>query len=147
MATSIEVDSKAFGRIAIEDRQLVRFPAGLFGFPELTEYALIDAARPPFYWLQSTEVQQTAFVVLNPYEVTPNYVLDIPPADLEAIEDPPAEDLVVFAIVTIPNDRTRMSINLQGPVIINRYSRVGRQAISLDPRWRTRHFLFPGQET
>ena len=53
---------------------------------------------------------------------------------------------LLFAIVTIPEDSRRMTANLQGPVIINRRTRVGRQFISPSPRWGIRHFILEEME-
>lgn len=141
-----EIESKIYGTISVQEQQVVQFPRGLFGFEDQHDYALLDSNTPPFYWLQSTTKRDLAFVLINPYIVAPNYVLDIAEEDLEGIDSPEADDLLVFAIVTIPRDRTRISCNLQGPLIMNRKSRVGRQAISLDPRWEIKHFLTGGEE-
>ena len=51
------------------------------------------------------------------------------------------EDALSFAIVTIPEDARRMTANLQGPLILNRETRTGRQCISGDPRWQVRHLI------
>jgi len=47
----------------------------------------------------------------------------------------------VFSIVTIPENQNRMTANLQGPLLINRKKRIGRQSISLNPEWRVRHVI------
>lgn len=135
------IDSKAFGRISIEDKQLIRFPVGIFGFEDLRNFALLDAQQAPFYWLQSLKDAQIAFVLINPYVFRSDYVLDIPEDDVRAIGSPEADDLLVFSIVTIPQDRRLMTANLQGPIIINRKERLGRQSISLSQKWNTRHVI------
>ena len=135
------IQSKPYGEIDISDRQVIRFPVGIFGFEELHDYALLDAGQPPFYWLQSLDDRAIAFIIMNPYVLREDYVLDVPGDDLEAIEYDTDEDILVFAIVTIPEDETKMSANLQGPIIINRVRQLGRQAISLNPDWRTKHFI------
>lgn len=135
------IQSRPYGEIEISDRQVISFPVGIFGFEELHEYALLDTGQPPFYWLQSLENTEIAFITMNPYVLRPDYVLDVPDEDLEAIEYDSEEDLLVFAIVTIPEDQTKMSANLQGPVIINRVRQLGRQAISLNQSWRTKHYI------
>lgn len=135
------IDSRPYGEIEISERQVIHCPVGIFGFEELHEYALLDTGQPPFYWLQSLDNAEIAFVMMNPYVLRPDYVLDVPDDDLEAIEYENEEDILVFAIVTIPPDETRMSANLQGPVIINRVRQLGRQAISLNQAWRTKHFI------
>jgi flagellar assembly factor FliW len=135
------IESKPYGEIEISERQVIRFPIGIFGFENLHEYALLDAGQPPFYWLQSLDDTALAFIIMNPYVLRPDYVLDIPGDDLEAIDYDTDEDVLVFAIVTIPEDETKMTANLQGPIVINRVKQLGRQAISLNQDWRTKHFI------
>lgn len=139
------IDTKPFGRMEIEERQVVTFPHGLYGFEALRRFALLDSPQPPFYWLQSLEQTPIAFVLVNPYLVRSDYLLDVSEADIATIDDPQADDLLVFSIVTIPDDRSEVSCNLQGPILMNRRTRNAVQAISLDPRWRTKHYLL--QET
>jgi len=137
----MRIDSKAYGPIEINERQVITFPSGIFGFADLHEYALLDAVQPGFYWLQSLDDPEIAFIMLNPYELRPDYVLDIPDEDLESIEYEDNDDILVFAIVTIPEDESKISANLQGPIVINRVAQVGRQSISLDSRWKTKHII------
>ena len=137
----MRIESKAFGPIEISERQVITFPVGIFGFEKLHEYALLDAAQQGFYWLQSLEDPEIAFIMLNPYDLRPDYVLEVPDEDLQSVEYSDDEDILVFAIVTIPDDESRISANLQGPIIINRSTQLGRQSITLDPRWKTKHFI------
>ena len=135
------IQTKPYGEIEISDRQVIRFAVGIFGFENLHDYALLDTGQPPFYWLQSLDDTGLAFIIMNPYVLRPDYLLDIPGEDLEAIDYDTDEDVLVFAIVTIPEDQTKMSANLQGPVVINRVKQLGRQAISLNQDWRTKHYI------
>jgi flagellar assembly factor FliW len=125
-----DIHSKAYGTISIQENQIVHFPRGLYGFEDRREYALLDSTSPPFFWLQSLEDPELAFIAINPYIVARDYVLDISEDDLAAIGSPEPDNLLVFAIVTVPEDRSMISCNLQGPLIINRSTRVALQAIS-----------------
>lgn len=135
------IESKPFGRIDIDERQLVAFPRGLYGFEHLREFALLDSTRPPFFWLQSLEEREVAFVLINPYVVRPDYVLEIPDEDLEQIGRPDPEKILVFAIVTIPSTGDEITCNLQGPLVINRTDRLGHQSISLHQSYHTKHLI------
>jgi flagellar assembly factor FliW len=135
------IESKPFGRIEISERQVIRFPVGIFGFEFLHEYALLDASQTGFYWLQSLEQSELAFILLNPYELRTDYLLDIAEEDLESIQYEAQDDLLVFAIVTIPEDPAQVSANLAGPVLINRVHQLGRQCIQQSGAWRTKHLL------
>ncbi len=137
----MRIDSKAYGPVEINERQVITFPSGIFGFGELHAYALLDAVQPGFYWLQSLDDPDIAFIMLNPYDLRPDYVLEIPDEDLESIDYDESDDILVFAIVTIPEDESKISANLQGPIVINRVAQLGRQSISLDSRWKTKHII------
>ena len=60
-------------------------------------------------------------------------------SDLEAVGAEKPDNLLVFAIVTIPENTSNMTANLQGPVIINPDTNLGRQAISLSEKYTVRH--------
>ncbi|HET6451722.1 MAG TPA: flagellar assembly protein FliW [Spirochaetia bacterium] len=137
----MKVQTKAYGEIEVEDQQRVGFPRGLFGFEELREFVLMDATQPPFYWLQSLERVEVAFVLIDPRFFRPDYEPDVDPSELAEIGISGPEDVLVFAIVTIPPSAQRMTANLQGPLILNRRTRVGRQSISSNPRWGVRHVI------
>jgi flagellar assembly factor FliW len=137
----MKIQTKPFGETEIGERQIVNFPHGLFGFQDLHRFALLDAAQPPFYWLQSLDQVQIAFVLIDPLFFRPDYNPDVDPAELEEIGIHEGDDALVFAIVTIPQDSRRMTANLQGPLIINRETHAARQLISLNPRWTVRHVI------
>ncbi|WP_455383380.1 flagellar assembly protein FliW [Salinispira pacifica] len=135
------IKSKPFGEIEIDDRQRLYFPLGVLGFEGLKDYALMDATQPPFYWLQSLDVQEIAFILIEPRVFRPDYAVSVPDSDLEEIGITTPDQMLTFAIVTVPEDHRRMTANLQGPILINRAKRLGRQSISLDPTWQVRHLI------
>jgi flagellar assembly factor FliW len=135
------INTKAYGNVDIDERQILTFPGGLIGFGQFKKYALLDAAQQPFYWLQSMEVMEIAFVLINPLVFRPDYKPDVPEEDREELDLESLEDLLVFSIVTIPENQNRMTANLQGPLLINRKNRIGRQSISLNPAWGLKHVI------
>ncbi|MDR3160692.1 MAG: flagellar assembly protein FliW [Spirochaetaceae bacterium] len=134
----MKVATKAYGRIDVDERQKVTFPAGLFGFEQFKDYLLLDAERQPFYWLQSVDAEQVAFILINPFLFRPDYEVDVNDGELREIGLRDPKTALTFSIVTIPAEGP-MTANLQGPLIINRESRLGKQAILTDSRWKTKH--------
>ena len=137
----MRVETKPYGTVEVDERQKVFFPYGLLGFEQLKQYVLLDARQQPVYWLQSSDVVEVAFVLINPRIFQPEYNLEIPAEELEEIGVEKPGDALDFAIVTIPEDPSKMTANLQGPIIVNRTTRVGRQSISLNPKWMVRHVI------
>ncbi|WP_319561825.1 flagellar assembly protein FliW [Marispirochaeta sp.] len=137
------IETKAYGEMEIDQRQKITLQKGLFGFDCYSNFALLDSEQPPFYWFQSLDEREIAFVLIDPRIFRPDYCPGVSTEDLEALgvtrEDD--EDLLIFSIVTIPEDQSRMTANLQGPLLINRKTRVGRQIISNDERWQVRHLI------
>ena len=135
----MKVATKAYGLIDVDERQKIVFPEGLFGFETLTDYLLLDSDHQPFYWLQSIDVEQVAFVLVSPFLFRPDYELNISNEELAEIDIHSPEKALIFSIVTIPPDGSPMTANLQGPLVINRDTRIGKQAVLSDNRWKTRH--------
>ncbi|MDR2467489.1 MAG: flagellar assembly protein FliW [Spirochaetaceae bacterium] len=133
------VNTKAYGTIDVDERQKITFPAGLFGFEALKDYVLLDGENQPYYWLQSLESAGAAFVLIDPFLFRPDYEMDINDDELAEIGVKSPESALFFSIVTIPRDGGPMTANLQGPIVINRDSRLGKQVILNDPRWTIRH--------
>mgnify|MGYP006292921775 CR=1 FL=1 len=137
----MELKTKPYGTIDVDERQAVEFPFGIFGFENLKRYVLLDAEQQPFYWLQSADVQEVAFILINPFLFRPDYNIDVPDEDLEEIGITDPRQALVFTIVTIPENQSKMTANLQGPIIINKDSRQGRQSISTNTKWNVKHLI------
>ncbi len=137
----MRVETKPYGTVEIDERQKIFFPYGILGFEKLKHYILLDARQQPFYWLQSSDAAEVAFVLINPRIFQPEYILEVQPDELEEIGIENIEDALDFVIVTIPEDPSKMTANLQGPIIVNRNTRVGRQSISLNLKWMVRHVI------
>jgi flagellar assembly factor FliW len=135
----MKIATKAFGLIEVSEHQKVSFPHGLFGFEDYHNYVLLDAKEQPFYWLQSLDEDQVAFVLINPFLFRPDYEMDIDNEELLRIGISDPGHAVIFSIITISSDKSPMTANLQGPLVINRENRLGIQAILTDPRWKTKH--------
>lgn len=138
----MEVKTKAYGSIEVDEKQKITLTRGLFGFEGLTEFVLIDARQKPFLILQSLEDTDVAFILIDPGFFRDDYLPSVSTGELEEIGLSNEEDssCLVLAVVTIPSEGDKpITANLQGPVVINREERRGRQFIAGDPQWETRH--------
>jgi len=94
-----------------------------------------DQKRAPFHLLKAKD-GALSFIILPINEFAPEYQL-VPTKEEElllSVEE--SDELVYFAIVTIPQDPSLMSANLQGPVLINLSKKMGFQAIRPDEELR-----------
>jgi flagellar assembly factor FliW len=132
------LQTKAYGPVEIDDKQILEFPQGLLGFEEYTSFALIDAHKKPFFWLQSTQEARIAFILIKPSIFHEDYEPGVSSEDYADIGAEGAEECLVFAIVTVP-DSGPMTANLQGPLFISKKTRKGKQCISPRDEYRTKH--------
>jgi len=131
-----KIKTKPFGEIEVDETQELTFPDGLFGFEARKKYYVLEDPKSAFVWLQSSEDPGLAFVMIHPLQFKADYVLNVSQNDLNDIKIKEKEkELMDFVIVTIPDDASKMTANLQGPVIINIKSKLGKQAISLNEKY------------
>jgi flagellar assembly factor FliW len=107
----------------------VRLPMGMLGFEQMKNYLLIaNPEEDPFRWLQVKDNASLAFIVIDPFLVVPDYHPDIPQPDIDFLGISSSEDVALLNIVTL-HGANRATINLKGPVVVNRQTGVGKQVI------------------
>jgi flagellar assembly factor FliW len=107
----------------------VRLPMGLLGFERIKDYLLISSpAEEPFRWLRVKDDPSLAFLVLEPFFALAEYQPDIPQTDVEFLGLRGPDDAILYNIVTLRAGQ-RATINLKGPIVINRNTGLGKQVI------------------
>lgn len=127
------------GELDIDERQVVDFPDGLIGFRKFTSYALLDAPQKPYFYLQSMELAELGFILLDPFLFRPDYSIDVADEAMRSLGVIDPDDALVLAMVTVPPDGGPITANLMGPLVIGRKIRRGAQVILTDTRWATKH--------
>ena len=86
----------------------------------------------PFHLLQSSEMKEVGFLVLEPSAVMADYYSRIPAREWESIGLSASDPHLAFVICVIgptPKDSTG---NFQAPLIVNYKKMIGRQVILTD---------------
>lgn len=134
------ITTSRFGQLDVNADRLIEFPGGILGFPDQSQYALIQTGTDSgFYWLQSVCTADLAFVVCDPRLFVADYQVPVKLEELEGIELSSVQDAQVFVIVNKVGDL--LTGNLQGPLIVNVRNRRARQLVLSDKRFSTRHPL------
>ena len=136
----MEIDTTRFGRIRIEESELIGMRGCIFGFEQLKRFVLLTVEdNTPLWWLQSVDDPAIAFVVINPRIVKPDYAPAISEGDLGLMEIQNAEEIALLSIVTVRSDPFRATANLLAPILINASKRLARQVILDDPDYPIQH--------
>ncbi len=134
----MNVQTTRFGTVGIDRNRIITFEAGLLGFSSQRKFVLLQPDDDGvFYWLQSVEAQELAFVVTDPSLWIPEYEATIRRDQMKEVELDSLEDAQILVIVN-KYDQT-LTGNLQGPIVINLKNYRGIQLVLADKRWTTRH--------
>lgn len=137
----MKIKTKPYGEIEVNEKQRVHIPEGIIGFEELIHYYLIDSKEGPFYWLQAEGEPELAFLLVDPRIFMNNYKLAVKDSDLATLNLENKDDLLDFTIITVPEDHSKISANLMGPIIINRKTRKAKQVISENDEYTVKHYI------
>lgn len=112
--------------------QFLRMPDGLLGVESCQQVRL--TTRPeeaPFLWLEWVDGSKTALLAMPPSILYPTYQPEIGPNDAKCLGVNTPADAWMLNLVTLYQDG-RATINLQGPIVINRKSLVARQVVPVN---------------
>jgi flagellar assembly factor FliW len=136
----MNVNTSRFGTVEIDADRVITFPTGLLGFGGQTKFALLQPnSEGVFYWLQSLETPELAFVVADPSLFVEGYEVPIRDDQMAVLGLTSLEEAQVLVIVNRYGES--LTGNLQGPLVINVQTRNGEQLVLADQRWSTRHKL------
>lgn len=139
----MEINTKACGKIELNPDNVLTFERGVLGFEGLSNYVLLGKPNDVLFWLQSIEKEEVAFVVINPQLVIPEYQPDIQIDDLRDLEvDENSLDLLVYAIVSVPEEVKKMTANLKAPIVINTKNNKAKQIVLNDDRYKIKEQVF-----
>lgn len=134
----MNVQTTRFGEIDVADDRIITFPVGLLGFSSYRRFALLQPEDDSvFFWLQSIESPDLAFVVTDPSLWVESYEAPIRVEQMTDLGLDKLDDAQVFVIVNKYDDR--LTANLQGPLVVNCVNRLATQLVLADKRWTTRH--------
>jgi flagellar assembly factor FliW len=110
------------------------FPAGLPGFPNAHRFQLSTwgGADSPFSMMTSTDDPDTGFVVVEPFVFYPDYEFELDAATSQRLGLSEPGDSLVLCVLTLGESPEDATVNLLGPIVVNRYTREACQAV-LDP--------------
>jgi flagellar assembly factor FliW len=110
---------------------VVALPFGLVGFPDHQRMELVYLPEQlPFLWMRVYGPTPLHFVVIEPGNFLSDYEPELFDEDAAALGLSRPEDALVLNIVCVqPGNPLETTVNLVGPVIINRCTGIGKQVV------------------
>ena len=140
----MEIETTRFGHVDIDEKLILTMPHGILGFEDFKRYCILDHIdkESPFKWLQSVDDPSLAFVITDPLIFLPRYKAKVPAQEVTDIKLSDAAKAIIAVIVNIKRDHTEITMNLQGPLVINPDERLAKQVIIRDDEYSVRHVIY-----
>lgn len=122
----------------------IHLPFGLIGLPQLKKFEITPIEGSwPFMTMRAINEERFDFIVIEPFGLIPGYELELSDDDAAALQIGCAYDALVLTIVTVHSLRPQhLTVNLVGPVVLNRESLTGKQVIGVNSdSYSTHHVL------
>jgi flagellar assembly factor FliW len=110
----------------------VILPRGIIGFGAYRRAELLYLPdHLPFLWMKlHREASHLHFIVIEPGGIIPGYEPEIFDEDAEGLDlRSPAEAMILNIVTLKRQDPVEATVNLIGPVVVNRRTRIGRQLV------------------
>jgi len=126
-------------------------PHGIIGFANYKRAELLYLPdHLPFLWMKLGEPAESIhFIVIEPGGIVPGYEPEIFDEDIAQLGIRDQSEAMILNIVTLKRQNpVEATVNLIGPIVVNRRTRVGRQlVISNYSRYSAHHALVENSQT
>jgi len=143
----MEVQTTRFGATKIDDNAVLTFTQPIIGFREFRRFVLLPGPTDgAIVWLQSTESAELAFILMDPTGVMPEYTVKLAEHELAELAVSTVDDLEIYTIVVVPDDRSKVRTNLKAPILINKDRQLAKQTILDKTDYPVQFFLEQAQQ-
>ncbi|UCD63414.1 MAG: flagellar assembly protein FliW [Candidatus Zixiibacteriota bacterium] len=134
------ISSLRLGQLEVPDDKVIFTEKPILGFEHLRRYCLVDVEElRPFLWLQSVDDPAIAFLMVNPRVFFPDYRIEVNSNEIAELQVNRVEAVETYVIVTVPERPDEMSVNLQGPLLINTENNKAKQLILVNSGYQIAH--------
>jgi len=141
------INTKRFGLIEVEEKEVITFIGPILGFGELQKYVFIQSEEDqrPFEFLQSIEDENLTFIVTDPFAFFQEYEFQLDSNWIEALDVESEEEVQVLVIVTVRSTED-ITCNLRAPIILNRARNIAAQIVLDHGSYSTKQPLLEGKK-
>jgi flagellar assembly factor FliW len=127
----MNINTTRFGKLTIDERDVVTFVDGLIGMEECRRWTLLsDVQNDALAWLQSLDRAEVALAVVSPRRFVPGYQVRVARRDIQPLGLRNANDAQVLVIISHASGA--LALNLKAPLVIHMQERLGRQIVARD---------------
>jgi len=125
----MKLETRNFGEINIDEKDIIAFEEGLPGFPESKRFVLLSEPENSIAFLQSADDGALSFVLVDMVSMAVDYNPHVDVSVIENLGEYDPDSFLIFNIATIHDDLSKSTVNLKAPVVINAASKKGKQVV------------------
>ncbi len=139
----MKIQTALLGELEIDENGILDFIEGIPAFEEEKQFVLLPMEeKGPFYYLQSVRSRDLCLLLAEPFVFFPDYEIEIADDELKKLEIASHNAMLVYVVLTVPDDFKSTTANLLAPIIINPENRKAMQYIAVSSKYTTRHRIF-----
>lgn len=127
----MEIQSKYFGTIDIQQETIIEMIQPIYGFETLKRFTLISDQEigTDLLWFQSLDQTEICFMVANPNAFVKDLKIELSNDDLSSVDAQDIDTIDVLSIVSLGETFEQSTLNLKSPILLNSKNNKGAQVI------------------
>ena len=146
----IKIDTFPYGEIEIDENDVIDFKNGILGYDFIKKFVILkgegEGEDNPFIWLQSTGEKYYRWVLMNIRGLLDEYNIHVSKDDMQEYDYLFKSDICqmdLFSIAVLPDNPYEMTVNLKGPIVINRAEKQGAQIVNISDEYSVKDEILP----
>lgn len=140
----MNISTKYFDDVSISEQDIIYFKEGIFGFENFKKYIIIEfeSGSDNLLCLQSIDDEELAFVLMNPFNLMPDYNPQLSDSDIEDLAiDENTEGVLYYVICVVKDSISESTVNMKCPIVINPKNKMAKQIILDSEEYNFKHEL------
>ncbi len=130
-----------FGEVEYDPDNTVSFPEGLLGFESLRNFIIMpNVKKGPLFWIQSVEDPEVAFVITDPTNFFPDFMVKPEKTDRQKLGIKEDGLCFVLSVVTVSPEK-QVTLNMKAPILFSPETNKAIQVILENLPYSTREPL------
>lgn len=133
------------GEISYEEKDIITIKKGIPGFKGLTKFVILDVEdNDVFKLIHSLEDPSLGLIILSPFDVVEDYEIKLNEEVIAELQIEKEQDVVLYSIVTLNSESSKITANLMAPIVINIEKKLGQQVIIENSKYKIKEPIIQG---
>ncbi|WP_291580720.1 flagellar assembly protein FliW [Clostridium sp. UBA6640] len=138
----MELNSKHHGVINYSEEDIIFFKNGLPGFEDLKKFIIFPLKDNDSFSVIHSIEEDLGIILISPFMVKENYEFKLKENIVEELKIKEPNEVMIYTTVTLNSNIEKITANLKAPIVINRFSKLGKQIIIDNESYKIKEPIF-----